>query len=400
LPGDYRFVEIQAPEGYLINQTPIDFAVLAGEAAKVILNGSFINYTGSATLLKADSDGNALDGATFWLLDDQGTILDTETTDSSGAATFTGLAPGDYTVQEVYAPTGYLVNSTPIQTFTIPDSANGAPDVVAINDLDTDGSPDPIINYQGSVGFTKVNEQQVSLPDFSFTLTNLDTDTIIQAPGGQPVFTTDVNGWIQADSLAPGNYAFNETAPEPGTPYTYIVNTEPLSFTIPSSAAGEPQLLTLQDFTNYLGAAQLLKSDDSGNPLAGAGFDLYFTPTPNGVPGAPTEPAKLGSYTSPANGLINATDLAPGDYYFIETTVPDGYTASTTTQYSFIVVDSYAGKPAVIDVNAVNDKVTPLPPTGDRIPLLPIGFALLGLLLLRFSSARTRIRRGQSLKRQ
>jgi uncharacterized surface anchored protein len=385
LPGSYRFIEIQAPEGYLINQTPIDFDVTAGETAKVILNNDFVNYTGSATLLKTDKQDNALDGATFWLFDDLGNILQSITTDSTGAATFTDLAPGVYTVQETYAPNGYLINSSVLPSFTIPDAALGAPAVVAINDLDNNDVPDPIINYQASVGFTKANEQGELLQGYSFTLTNLDTSTNVQAPGGQPFFTTDSNGWVQANDLAPGNYAFNEMPPAPGTPYTYIVNSAAINFMIDNSAAGEPQLLTLADFTNYLGTAQLQKKDDSGRALAGAGFDLYFTPTPNAVVGASTTPVKLGSFTSAANGLITVTDLAPGEYYFIETTVPDGYTASTSAKYRFTVVASYPGKPDVIQVSAVNDKLTPLPPTGDQLPLLPIGLAVAGLVFLSIS---------------
>jgi hypothetical protein len=66
----------------------------------------------------------------------------------SGAAVFTGLHPGDYTVKETKAPDGYVINGDPIPGFTITGAALGAPDTVLINPTSGALGQDPIPNYK------------------------------------------------------------------------------------------------------------------------------------------------------------------------------------------------------------------------------------------------------------
>lgn len=57
-PGTYRFVETQAPTGYLLNETPSASFTIAkdnqGKPATVVLKAPFINYQGAAKLVKID----------------------------------------------------------------------------------------------------------------------------------------------------------------------------------------------------------------------------------------------------------------------------------------------------------------------------------------------------------
>ncbi len=64
-PGDYSFVETKAPTGYILNTIPVHFTISAeeeGQPQMVIASDNFINYQGSAELIKQDNEGSA----TFW----------------------------------------------------------------------------------------------------------------------------------------------------------------------------------------------------------------------------------------------------------------------------------------------------------------------------------------------
>ncbi|MBC1231614.1 LPXTG cell wall anchor domain-containing protein [Listeria booriae] len=79
---------------------------------------------GSVTLTKVDSENPeiTLEGATFDLLDNEGNTIATNlATDTTGQITITDLLPGDYTITETSAPTGYQLDPTPIP-FTIEKS--------------------------------------------------------------------------------------------------------------------------------------------------------------------------------------------------------------------------------------------------------------------------------------
>jgi hypothetical protein len=68
---------------------------------------------GSLEVLKVDADNtNAkLNGAVFELYDSSNTLVGTKTTGTDGKAVFTDLTPGNYTIKEKSAPSGYLLNN-------------------------------------------------------------------------------------------------------------------------------------------------------------------------------------------------------------------------------------------------------------------------------------------------
>lgn len=74
---------------------------------------------GAITVTKKSTDGILLSGTVFELLSSAGTVVQTATTNVSGIASFTGLAPGVYVVREKTAPQGYSLATTTTQNVTV-----------------------------------------------------------------------------------------------------------------------------------------------------------------------------------------------------------------------------------------------------------------------------------------
>ena len=80
------------------------------------LDGDFNGEKYSFTIHKKGENGQALAGAVFAVTaDDTGEQVGTITTDENGVGTITGLIKQAYTVQEIQAPTGYVLSEEPIK---------------------------------------------------------------------------------------------------------------------------------------------------------------------------------------------------------------------------------------------------------------------------------------------
>lgn len=80
------------------------------------LDGNFNGEKYSFTIHKKGENGQALAGAVFAVTaDDTGEQVGTITTDENGVGTITGLIKQAYTVQEIQAPTGYVLSEEPIK---------------------------------------------------------------------------------------------------------------------------------------------------------------------------------------------------------------------------------------------------------------------------------------------
>ena len=145
--GDYTLKEVQAPYGYVLDDTPIPFVISQENAstdtgvtvvkvkAKDMAQKGVINITKTGEIFSSVEENNGvytpkysvgnLKGAVFEVyaaedittLDgtvryEQGTLVDTVTTDDDGVAKSKELYLGKYTVIEKTAPNGYVHNAT------------------------------------------------------------------------------------------------------------------------------------------------------------------------------------------------------------------------------------------------------------------------------------------------
>ncbi|MGM0113091.1 SpaA isopeptide-forming pilin-related protein [Enterococcus sp. DIV0187] len=323
-PGDYDLIEIEAPEGYLINSTKVPFTIpdhASGEPTSVQANDDepFNNYKGTFLLIKQNKAGAALKDVEFDLFKDgiekpvkQGT------TDTNGVMTLTGLAPGSYHLIETYS-SGYIVNQTPI-VFTISDTAEGQPAVVMPDE--------PVINYQGSAKLIKTDENDKPLKDAEFEVLDEDNNQV-----GKTIKSNE-NGEVIATDLAPGDYVFKEVK----APTGYVINTTEVPFTIDRSTEDGNQAVVIDDpFINYQGSAKLIKTNEKGKKLADALFELQ---TNKGQ-------VIIKDLKTNADGEIMVDYLAPGDYQFVETKAPTGYIINTKP-VEFTIKAEAKGQPEVV----------------------------------------------------
>lgn len=337
-PGKYKFVETEAPEGYLINDTEIPFTIPTEAADKPAvveaLNGDdFIDYKGSAILTKADANGDPLENAEFKVLKESGdTAIESITSNTDGKVVANELAPGKYTFVEVKAPKGYIINTDPVP-FEIPADAKGEPKQIKAN------KGKDFINYQGSAKLTKTNEDGKALADAVFKLQTSDGKEV------QKDLKTNTKGEITVDQLSPGKYQFVETK----APAGYIINTEPVKFEISTEAKGEPKVVTASDgFINYKGTVELTKvdADNANNRLANAEFQLLDS----------DQKVLRENLKTDRDGKLKADDLAPGKYYFKETMAPADYRLSDKL-IEFTIAAAHSGKPVTVEVRAKNKMI-------------------------------------------
>ena len=196
-PGEYSFVETKAPTGYILNTIPVHFTILAeeeGQPSLIIASDNFVNYQGSAELIKHDSKGQALEGAVFKVIDADGkTVKEGLTSDKDGKVSIGGLSPGDYSFVETQAPTGYILNTSQVD-FTISAKEEGQPQVVIASDN--------FINYQGSAELIKHDSKGNSLSGAVFRVIDADGQTVKEN------LVSDKEGKVLIKDLVPGKYSF------------------------------------------------------------------------------------------------------------------------------------------------------------------------------------------------
>ena len=226
-----------------------------------------------------------------------GTIIGRYTTDSSGIIVITGLEAGAYLIEEVQAPTNYLISENSKQQAWL--KADGT-SVVEVT----------FANYPyGSLLITKVDAvTNKPLSNAKFKVTTGDGTAV---GTGNGVFTTDSNGEILIPNLKPDSYVVTETE----APEGYVKDTEPQTIQIGTDGG----TYKVQFQNQPIGSLVILKKDaDNGNPLSGAQFKV--TTSKGAVVGT-----NNGIFTTDSNGSITITNLEKGSYIVEEVKAPDGY---------------------------------------------------------------------------
>lgn len=256
--GTITIQETKAPEGYLLNnEIFVQQITSIGSGDRVdAYNAPTIPeeaMKGSVELYKADNEsGNVLAGAVYGVYFHDGTEVGRLTTDEAGYAKSDLLPYGQYYLQEITAPDGYILDTTQYP-FTI--GADGQ--VITINATDK--------NQMGIIEGTKTGEVLTG-SDFRLTELGMMYAPIYEVQGlpnaeyeiyakedittpegtvkytaGQLVetVTTDLNGQFTSQQLYLGTYVVKEkTAPE-----GYVQDTTEYEVTL--SYGGQNQSIVL-----------------------------------------------------------------------------------------------------------------------------------------------------------
>ena len=105
--GQYRLIEVKAPEGYKLQETPIEFTISDGMTG--IPHLVMRNYTTIIDVEKTSAEtGKLLGGARLQLIDkSDGRVIREWTSEAGRGQQFYGLKPGTYIIHELQAPSGY-----------------------------------------------------------------------------------------------------------------------------------------------------------------------------------------------------------------------------------------------------------------------------------------------------
>lgn len=292
--GSYRAKETKAPKGYKLWNAPIDFTV--DEYGKVSVGSTELKPEGlvytamitntaeekEITLKKVSDTGEALTGATFRLSGEKSYIL---TTGSDGTAKIS-LPYGDYILEEVIAPDGYVLSSEK-QTMNLSDSGLK-------------------LNGKAVSGFTVTLKNQPVI--FALTLHKRDASTGKALSGATfkitgnsytKTVTADALGNTETIKLRPGTYGITETA----TPSGYI---RPLGgWTLTVERDGDMSVSGNGAYIS-LGNTVVLTVDNISNQLA-----LHRPSPPCSTPGPGSTPKPAGG--AGKTGSIGKTGELGGD---------------------------------------------------------------------------------------
>ena len=109
--GDYILRQIEVPAGVILNSEPLYFTVASTNQVAVV---NFVNDFTKVMISKKDmANGEELPGATLIIYNDKGEVVD-QWTSTNEAHYIERLPVGYYTLKEINAPDGYILNTATV----------------------------------------------------------------------------------------------------------------------------------------------------------------------------------------------------------------------------------------------------------------------------------------------
>ncbi|XZH18435.1 SpaA isopeptide-forming pilin-related protein (plasmid) [Clostridium perfringens] len=291
-------VDIPAMLSYL---TPVsgtqDMAVADLDTNAMERDGIEVSWTGingAIELIKKGDDGSLLTGAKFVLKDKGGNQI-AEAISENGKAVFNDVKPGEYTIEEVEAPLGYLI-ANPVNITVKPNK------VATAEMVDT--------QIKGRVEITKIDEETGEpISGAEFEMVKADNNEVVEK------MTTGEKGKVLSGLHPFGNYIVRETK----APNKYVLNGKEYPVTI------NEHMKTIEIThanRKIKGRVSIHKIDEEIPELSlkGAVLGIYDD--------AGNEVDRL---TTDENGAATSKYLDYGHYIGKELQAPEGYKLSDKT---------------------------------------------------------------------
>lgn len=334
--GEYTITEVEAPQGY-VKAAPIKVTIDGSDSAERVIQLEPIeNKHTKLIVTKFAEDGKtALPGAEFIIRNDEGEYVTADginfvsftdkdnatklTTGSDGTFALEYLPLGEYVLEEVKAPDGYLTISDP-KNFTIKNEST------AVNVGNT--------RIKADLKIIKTDENGKLLEGIKFTLKN-SADGFVTARGSKgrytyngledtgTEFTTDGRGEIFVSGLLWGTYYLSETNAPKG-----MVGIKDQIVKVDAENHNKTIELKLENRSEK-GKIEFTKTDGAGNGLAGAVFKLKLVEKS----GTAYSSVKQMYAISDDQGRVSFEDVPYGVYELTEVIAPEGYVRSNDTYY-------------------------------------------------------------------
>ena len=396
--GDYTLKEVQAPYGYVLDDTPISFVISQENAstdtgvtvvkvkAKDMAEKGVINITKTGEIFSSVEENNSvytpkysvgnLKGAVFEIyaaedittLDgtvryDQGLLVDTITTDDYGVAKSKELYLGKYTVIEKTAPNGYVHNAAKYDAELTYAGQN-----VSVTSTDLS-----VYNERQKVS---VSLKKIMAEDKTFSIGNngeityvrfgIYADEDIKASNGDVIpkdalitfANCDKNGSIVFDCDLP--IGFKWYAKEIATDEHYILSDTKYEFDTEYQGQDvkviDIKVNNGEVIKNNLiyGSVKGLKVDrETQKVIKGATFGLFKSDTTEF-----TEDKAILTAVTDESGVFVFNNIPYGEYLIKEFKPADGYLDNEDV-FTVIIKDNEQ----VVELTALNDKVPKLKTT-------------------------------------
>lgn len=248
----------------------------------------------------------------------------TGVTGQDGTYTFKKLKAGTYQVTETKAPDGYQIDNPGPYTVTLPTNGQKT---VTVTALDT-----PITLASGSIRKVDKDRPTMGLAGATIRITGIDNNFTYEGQTVDGGALTDVP-W---DTMPVGSYV----AEEIGAPEGYILPSPHEKKEFYWDKKNEVKLVFENDSKVKV---QLLKKDESNNPLPGC----LFTVIKNGQ--------TLFSAVTDAAGTITVPNVTEGTYWFVEKDAPEGYVVNSEPVTAYVSAADIQGNKTVT-VEATNHR--------------------------------------------
>lgn len=396
--GDYTLKEVQAPYGYVLDDTPVPFSITQENSsidtgvtvvkvkARDVAQKGVINITKTGETFSSVEENNGiytpkysisnLKGAIFEIyaaedittLDgtvryEQGTLVDTITTDDDGVAKSKELYLGKYTVIEKTAPNGYVHNAAKYDaelTYAGQNVSVTSTDLSVYNDRQkVSVSLKKIMANDKTFGIgnngeitsvrfgiyagedIKASNGDVIPKDALITFANCDKN-------GSIVFDCDLPvgfKWYVKEIATDKHYILSDTKYEFDTEYQGQ-DVKAIDIKLNNDKAIENNLI--------YGSVKGLKIDrETQETIKGATFGLFKSDTTEF-----TEDKAILTAVTDENGVFVFNNIPYGEYLIKELKPADGYLDNEDV-FTVIIKDNEQ----VVELTAINDKVPELKTT-------------------------------------
>ncbi|WP_166636045.1 SpaA isopeptide-forming pilin-related protein, partial [Kurthia zopfii] len=245
--GKYELVQTKAPEGYVLNETPLEFEV---DAENCVTDLKFENEVPkcAVTVINQDENKKVIKTDSTYKVVQGDKVIVKEVKAVDGKLTLEPLPAGDYTLVQVTADDMYVLNETGVDFTVDPKNCDG---IVITNE------------------FAKCEITVINKDENGDVITDGSTYKVMQGNEEVVETVTAVDGQIKLPALKHGTYQLVQT----DVSDKYVLNTSPVEFKINKDECSAT--VTIKNEIAKCDITVINKDVDGGKIKDGSEYDVY-----------------------------------------------------------------------------------------------------------------------------